>query len=371
MKKLKTKIFELEGFQDALFNKRMKEQIIVTTRTRIARNIAGFRFNSLSSKKEKKNISNIVKDVFFGSAPNRDYVFYNINRLSEIQRRLLLEKHILSPEMISQLYGKSLILKLIPGYLNEVVSIMVNEEDHLRIQSITPGLNVYKTYNNVLKMEKILEKKLSFCFDKDFGYLTSCPTNIGTALRVSIIAHLPAMVAGGRIENFVKNLARIGCSIRGFFGENSEVIGNLFQVSNLSSLGKNDKQILDEMHAVCLNVVDSEKEAIQYLKRTKPASVEDSVFRAYGMLKYAKMLCYGESLELLSMIKLGQTLEILGNLKSFDFYQLISLLGESNIILSLKDKIDFNKKDEAADKIDTIRADIVRNKILKGLDKNV
>ncbi|MBM3707436.1 MAG: hypothetical protein FJW69_03700 [Actinobacteria bacterium] len=371
MKNLKTKIFEADNIHTILLRKAVKEQIIITTRTRIARNISGFRFNSISSNKEKKDIANIIKDVFFSAFSGKNYAFYNISRLSETQRRFLLEKHILSPEMVLQLYGKSLILKLNPSCQDKVVSIMINEEDHLRIQSTMPGLSVYKTYSDVLKLEKIFEKKLGFCFNNDFGYLTSCLTNVGTSLRVSIISHLPAVVASGRIDDFVKNLKKINCSIRGFFGENSEVIGNLFQVSNQVSLGKNEKQILDEMHAVCLNIIDAEKDAVRYLKKTRPAVVEDSIFRSYGMLKYAKMLCYGESLELLSMIKLGQILGILVNLKSFNFYQLISLLGESNIIMGVKNKIDLNDKNNKADKIEKIRAEIIRKKIFKDLNNNV
>jgi protein arginine kinase len=371
MKNLGTKIFEAINFRDTLTKKVRQDQIILMSRTRIARNISGFRFNSISTKKEKKDILNIVKDVFYCSGCNRDYAFYNIGKLTETQRRFLLEKHILSPEMVLQLYGKGLILRLSSSYQEGAVSVMINEEDHLRMQSIMRGLSIYKTYKDVLKLEKMFEKKLSFCFDRDFGYLTSCPTNIGTSLRVSIITHLPAIVASGRIEDFVKNLTKIGCSIRGFFGENSEVVGNIFQVSNQMSLGKYEEQILDEMHAVCLNIIDAEKDATEYLKKTKPASVEDSVYRSYGMLKYARMLSYGESLELLSMIKLGQTLDILVNLNSFDFYQLISSLGESNIMLGEKNKISFNNVDDKADRIDKIRAEVIRGKILKGSDNNV
>lgn len=371
MKKLKTKIFEIRGLYNSDLEESTKEQIIITTRTRIARNISGFRFNSISSSKEKKDISNIIKNVFSESSSSKNYIFYDISKLSETQRRFLLERHILSPEMTMQLYGKSLILKFDPSYPKKTVSVLLNEEDHLRIQSIMQGLEIYKTYDDVLKLEKIFEKKLSFCFDSNFGYLTSCPTNIGTSLRVSIIAHLPALVASGNIEDFVKNLIKIGCSIRGFFGENSEVVGNLFQISNLASLGKDEKQILDEMHAVCLNIIDAEKESIQFLKRNKQISVEDSILRSYGMLKYAKMLCFGESLELLSMIKLGQTLGVLGNLNSFDFYQLISLLGEANIILGLKNKIGYIDERNKADRIDEIRAEIIREKILKDSDNNV
>ena len=345
-------------------NSKAAEEIILTTRARIARNIAGFKFSGLNSNEDKKKILNIIKHSFFdGSTENRvnkDYIFYNISRLSRIQRHFLLEKHVLSPEMLFKLYSKGLILKSGLKDFKESTSILINEEDHLRIQCIKPGLNIDKTYSEVSKVEKDLEKKIRFCYENDFGYLTSCPTNLGTALRFSVIAHLPALVISGKIDDFIKTLLKVGYGICGFFGENSEVIGNLFQISNQVSLGKFEKQIIEEINAICLNIVDEEKHALKFLEKNVPLAVEDSVLRTYGMLKYAKMLSYGESLELISMIKLGSDLGILKNIKSFDFYQLISLLGESNIILGENLNVE-----PGNDEVDRMRACIVKNRILE------
>ncbi len=337
-----------------------QNQVIMTTRARIARNLSDFKFSSINTSDEKKSISNFIKETFYSYRSNKDFKFFSISRLNKIQRAFLVERHILSPEMLAMLNGKGLIIKAGKGGLDNSLSILINEEDHLRIQSVYPGLSINKAYREVSSLEKDLEAKLRFAFDSDFGYLTSCPTNIGTALRISVIAHLPAMVIAGRIEDFVKNIVKVGCSIRGFYGESSDVIGNLFQISNQFSLGKYENQVIEDMNAICLNIVDGEKDALKILKKSKNMSLEDSVYRSFGMLKYARMLSYGEALELLSIIKLGYDLNIIDDVKPFDFYQLISLLGESNIILENNGDL---KPD--TDEVDIIRAGIIRDEILK------
>jgi protein arginine kinase len=360
-------IFKNKEFERKFSRASLENQIILTTRARIARNISGISFSSTNTGEEKKMILEIVKESFFEKTNNKNkYIFYMISKLSKTQRSYLVEKHILSPEMLLKLQSKALILKYNPQNYNRSVSVLINEEDHLRIQSVLPGLNVHNTYEEIHKIEKILEKKINFSYDRDFGYLTSCPTNLGTALRLSIICHLPAIVVSGKIEEFVKNLAKIGCNIRGFFGENSDVVGNLFQISNQISLGKYEDQVLEEMDAICHNIIDEEKAARDELKVSRPIGVEDSVLRSYGMLKYAKMLTYGEALELLSMIKLGLDTDMIKGVKHFNFYELISLIGESNIVLNSFDELKMD-----SDEVDKVRADIVRKKILKGSDKNV
>ncbi|MBM3705531.1 MAG: hypothetical protein FJW66_03300 [Actinobacteria bacterium] len=343
-----------------------KDGIILTTRSRIARNLNGFRFNTANSMPEKKEILESIRNSFFSSEKSKNYIYYNISKLSRLQRRFFVERHILSPEMIFRLYAKGLILKLDHRNFNVSVSIMINEEDHLRIQSTMPGLNICRTFKEIAEVEKILEKKLSFSFDRDFGYLNNCPTNLGTALRVSVIAHLPGIVVTGKVEDFVKKLGSIGCSIRGFYGEGSEIVGNIFQISNQVSLGKNEKQITEEMNAICLNIIEEESDVIKSLKDSRPAGVEDGIMRSYGMLKYAKMLSYGEALEILSMIKLGRDTCTLHDIKPFNFYQLISLLGESNIILGKN-----ISADSRIDEVDMMRAGIVRNETLKGNKKRI
>jgi len=337
-----------------------KEQIILTTRARIARNLSNFRFNSASSKEEKREIYKLLKEAFYSSNSKDDFKFFSVARLNKVKRFFLVEEHILSPEMLSKINGRGVIVRLGKDGFDRSLSILINEEDHLRIQSIYPGLDIGRVYMEVSNIEKDLSNRLRFAYDSDFGYLTSCPTNVGTSLRLSIIAHLPAIVAAGKIEEFIENLINIGCSIRGYYGENSDIFGNLFQISNQVSLGRYEKQIIEDMRAICLNIIDEEKDALKAIREKNEPVVEDSIYRSYGMLKFARMLSYGEALELISMIKLGQDLDIIEFVKPFDFYQLISLLGESNIILA-------SNKDlrPGSNEVDKMRACIIREKILK------
>jgi protein arginine kinase len=358
MNNSKSSIFNTGKITSKKKSKDYKDSVILTTRARIARNLSGYKLNGISSVSERKEILGLVKTSFFSDEKNKGFDFYNISKLSRIQRSFLSEKHILSPEMMFKLQSKGLILRFNGKNYSESLSVLINEEDHLRVQSIVPGLNIKKAYFEALKLEKILEKKLKFAYDKDFGYLTSCPSNLGTALRISVMVHIPAIITSGKIEEFVKKLNNIGCSIRGFFGENSEIVGNILQIANQASLGKYEQQIQDEMNAICLNIIDEEEEALQTLKKDTPLIVEDSVFRSFGMLQYARILSYYEAIELLSMLQLGVDLGLLDKIRYFDFHDLISILGESSLILS--ENLDV---DPESDEIDRIRMEILRREV--------
>lgn len=348
---------------------RNRDSIILTTRARLARNLSGLKFSSISEDGEKNYILSLVKDVTSRLEGFKEYRFYVIKKLPKVFRGLLIERHLMSPEMSYKMTGKGILVNSdIFANSNhnfsdfkKTVSIMINEEDHLRIQCVVPGFDIRKSVGEVMKVEKKLEKGLNFAFNKDFGYLTACPTNLGTGLRISVIAHLPGLVISSEIDDFIKNINKVGYGIRGFYGENSEVVGNLFQIFNQVTLGKSEDGMVEEMQAICLNIIDTEERARQELRKNNLISLEDGIYRSYGMLKYAKMLSFEESLELLSVIKLGLDLNLVNNVKRFDFYKLISLIGNSNIILSLKE----NRK-LTEDEIDLARAALIREKVLKG-----
>jgi len=347
------------------FSNSNSNQIILTTRARIARNLTNHKFGSMNDNQEKKAILNLVKDTATQIKELSDYRFYATGKLTKIQRKLLIEKHLMSSEMSQRMQGKGILVKSdhsYQSYSKKSVSIMINEEDHLRIQCITPGLSIQQSYLEVMKIGEKLEKRLNFAFNSTLGYITACPTNLGTALRISVIAHLPGLVMSSKIVDFIKNLSQIGCSIRGYFGENSEVAGNLFQVSNQITLGKSEKDIVEEMQAICLNIIEEEEKVKQELKTNNFVNIEDSVYRSYGMLRYAKMLSYEESLEILSMLELGLDLGVIKDVKKFNFYELAGIIGSSHIILNLK-----KNKNISEDEVDLIRADMIREKILKGI----
>lgn len=348
---------------------RNRNNIILTSRARLARNISGLKFNSISGEDEKNYILNLVRNVATQVPGFKGYRFYAIKKLPKVLRDFLVERHVMSPEMGYRMAGKGILVggnifngkSDTPGNFKKVVSIMINEEDHLRIQCVVPGFDIKKPVKEVMKIERRLEKALNFAFDRHLGYLTSCPTNLGTGLRISVIAHLPGLVISSEMDDFIKTINKLGYGVRGYYGENSEVVGNLFQIFNQVTLGKSEDSMVEEMQAICLNIIDSEERARQELKKNNLISLEDGIYRSYGMLKYARMLSFEEALELLSVIKLGVDLNLVDNVKKFNLYELVSFIGDCNIVVNLK-RTDKPTEDE----IDLARASLIRKKILKG-----
>ncbi len=286
--------------------------------------------------------------------------------MTKIQRELLFEDYLINPTMGKGLKGKGVLVKTNPAYMGKSVSILINHEDHLRIQCVYPGINIMDAYNEVIFIEKQFENAMSFAFDKEFGYLTTNPADLGTGLKIAITAHLPALSINPGITDFIKNLTRVGCSISGYFGGNIDVIGNLFKIFSIKALGKSEEDIVEEMQAICLNVIDQEKNMRDDLLVNDLLGVEDNVYRSYGLLKYAKILSYEESLELLSILRLGLDLKIISEIKDFDFFELINIASDSHIILNYE-----INEDITDDQLDAIRADLLRKRVLRGKDIDV
>ncbi len=344
-------------------SKKKSDEIIISSSAVIARNLSDYKFNTVNDKNDKNKIMALIKNAKSSIKELDDYKFYALKDLSRIQRQSLIEKKLMSPEMSKKLFGKAIILYYDSKNRQKILSILVNDKDHLRIQCATTGLQIRDCYASVLKLEKKMERKLSFSFNKDLGYLTSNPANIGTAFKISMVAHVPGLVISAKIIDFIKKINKIGCCISGYFGEGAEVVGNLFQVSNQATLGKTEEEIMNEMEAIAQNIIEEEQNEKSALKSSKNLTLIDSVYRSYGMLKYAKVLSYDESLELISILKLGLDIKIIDNIKRFDFYRLINIINDSNIELDLIKK---NKK-ATEDEIDFERANIIRENILKGL----
>jgi protein arginine kinase len=337
-----------------------KQQIILNSSVSLFRNIAGYKFNSVIDKNEKDSILHLVADVKSKISLLKNYNFYNLRDIPRLQRQLLIDQKIISGSTIQKISGKAVILNSNIIDKNKLTAITVNEDEHLKIECIMPGINIFSCYKEVLKIEKNLEKKLSFSFNKNLGYLTSNPSLLGTGLKATIVAHVPAMVISTRIVDFIKNLNQTGYGVSSFFGEGNEIIGNLFQISNLITLGKNEESIIEELTAISKNIIEEEEKAKEELQSTQNFSIEDSVYRSFGMIKYAKIISFEEALELLSILKFGVDSGIIDEIKNFDFYEIINLISDSNI------EINYIKNKKATlDEIDFIRACVIREKLLK------
>ncbi len=338
----------------------VKQDIILYSSAYLYRNVSGYKFNESNDRTEKENILFQIQEAKNSIKFLNNFKFYYVRDIPRIQRQLLMDKRLISPSMIQKIAGKGIILQ--SGFVSnkKLIAIIVNEDEHLKIQCHMAGIKVKECYREVIKIEKKLEKKLSFSFSQNLGYLTSNPSVMGTGLKVEILAHLPSLVISTRIIDFIKNLNQIGYGVSSYITDSNEIIGNLFRISNLVTLGKNEETIIEELDAIAHNIIEEENNAKKEISLDINFIIEDSVFRSFGMVKYAKVLSFEEAVELLSIIKFGMDLKIIDEVRYFDFFKLIELITDSNIELN-----HIKNKKASIDEIDFVRACVVRDEILK------
>lgn len=279
--------------------------VIITSRIRLARNIAGVPFGSRLTDEEKKRINESVKSAICDS--NTPYAktlkYIDMNDVPENECFAMVERHIISPEFAQNRYNKAIIISD-----DESVCVMVGEEDHIRIQVLYSGLELEKAYDIAERIDTLLGDKLHFAFDENLGYLTECPTNLGTGLRASVMLHLPSLESTREISMIADSVSKIGFTVRGMYGEGSESAASLYQLSNQITLGISEKDALKNLQAITMQIVEKELSLRESANRTL---VEDKVCRAYGILKNARVISTNEMMNLTSMIKLGISMGIL------------------------------------------------------------
>ena len=276
---------------------------VFSVRIRLARNLSGFPFPNKMSDEQKYSVIQKVSDAVFKSEVGKDYKFIDMDKISETEAIFLAERHLISPEFIKNTKGRALILKN-----DESVSVMINEEDHIRIQSIAAGLEFETACKNAFEIEKIIGNAVEYAFDKKFGYLTECPTNLGTGMRASAMLHLPALEKIGALERIFNSISKFGVAIRGTFGEGTKAKISMYQISNQVTLGISEKESIENVENIINQLISKEKEAREAFDRFR---VEDTVFRALGTLKYARMISSEEFYKLISDIRLGVSMGIL------------------------------------------------------------
>lgn len=279
------------------------KDIVISSRVRLARNLAPYQFPHKMNDEEKKGVFEDVKAVvnketFVEQAGKMNA--FRLEDIDSIHRGFLLEKHLISPNMLENYVGRGLVLSK-----DENTSILINEEDHLRIQSFVSGFNLEGAYEIADTIDDALEAHLSYAFHKKYGYLTACPTNIGTGIRFSVMIHLPGLSMVKQLEQVQSILRNSGCTIRGFFGEGSEGLGHLYQISNQVTIGQSESDIMKNLEAKIQLIIEKEKEARVQLWKTRPDEMDDLVYRAYGTIKYARLLTGKEAMSLLSYLRLG------------------------------------------------------------------
>lgn len=330
----------------AWFNKNGNESdVVVSTRIRLARNIVGTPFPPRWSDEQAKSLTDKIK-----LAAGDGFEFLNLDNAPELNKSSLIEEHIISREMLGG-KNKSLLLSK-DG--NE--SIMVGEEDHIRMQVIMPGFDVDAAYKAADALDDKLAATLDFAFDSQFGYLTHCTTNVGTGLRASVMLHLPAMRMVGRMNMLTGEVGKLGLTIRGLYGEGSEAKGDLYQLSNQITLGISEKQACDKLKNVTLQIVNAERELRKKLADSQKSDIEDRLWRAFGTLKYARKLSSSECESLLSSVKLGINMGIIDCVSNETVNSLMIKAEPAHISLGVGRAL-------APDERDKVRAEMIRKEL--------
>lgn len=274
--------------------------IVLTSRIRLARNITGAPFPGWARKQERIEILPLLRGKVESLAEMKDAFSQELSELSSVQKQVLVERHLISREQAARSEGSATVVNR-----NQTLSVMINEEDHLRLQSIRSGLHLREAYELITNVDKELEQMLPYAFDHELGYLTACPTNVGTGLRASAMLHLPGLVISDHIGQVIQAVAKLGLAVRGIFGEGTESLGHLFQISNQSTLGESEEDIINRLERVIERVREQERNARNKLVEDDPQMIADKISRAYGLLKYAYVIDSKEALTHLSLIRLG------------------------------------------------------------------
>ncbi|ACX53028.1 ATP:guanido phosphotransferase [Ammonifex degensii KC4] len=350
------------GLRETLTNPRSRwmdgdgpeADVVVSSRVRLARNLKDFFFPHRLKPAQKEEVLHAVR-----VAANRPEVASRVGKLelvrlvdlTPVERQILVEKHLVSPDFIKgDLAGRGLLLRE-----DEVVSVMINEEDHLRIQCLLPGLELEAAWEIANRVDDALELTLEYAYHQSYGYLTACPTNVGTGLRVSSMLHLPGLVLVGAVDEMITNLSKLGLAVRGLYGEGTRAAGDLFQISNQITLGRKEEEIIRHLYGIIRKLVAQERESRETLYRQKER-LEDRVFRAYGILRYARAITSQEAMRLLSDLRLGVALGIIKGVPLSLVTELMVLIQPALIIKTVGKNLSPGERD-------VVRARLIREKL--------
>lgn len=283
------------------------EDIVLSSRIRVARNLKSAPFPHKLDEDKAKKVVKEVEDAFFVSSHTKDkFNTIHLWDIEDIEANSYLEKHLISPNLVNTKSKSAFILSE-----DETMSLMINEEDHIRLQCITGGFNIREAYEVANKIDDMMEENLDFAFDEKLGYITACPTNLGTGLRASAMIHLPALTMNGEVNGAFKALSQVGMTMRGLYGEGSTGEGNIYQVSNQITLGVKEEDILNNLEAVVAQLISQENRAREQILARYKYELEDKIYRSLGILKNAIILNSKEALDLISNVRMGVEMDII------------------------------------------------------------
>jgi len=328
-----------------------ESMVVLSTRVRMARNLTNVIYPGAAGEDVKSNVIGFFESAQGRSEMLSDGKLLKASELNDIDRDFLVERHLMSPVFMQDNSSRALYVRN-----DELLSVMINEEDHFRIQALAPALNLNKALHIATEFENELGQYLEYDYDSDFGFLTACPTNVGTGMRASVLVHLPGLVITKDIDRVIARISKMGVTVRGFYGEGTDVLGNLFQVSNQTTLGITEQQILELIDRVTRSIIKEEVAARERLVNEALKQMEDKIWRAYGILKHARMLTSDEVMNLLSAVRLGVAMNII------DFLD-IATINEMLLLSQPAHLQKYYQKELSPDERDLVRAELVRNRL--------
>jgi protein arginine kinase len=287
-----------------------ESDIVISSRIRLARNLADYPFISRATEQDRARIEKSLRDCILHSDEAAQLLYLDVDQLAGLDRQLLVERHLISRE-----HAESQGARAVAIDRGETYSVMINEEDHLRVQVMHSGLDLADAWEQINRLDDLIESKVTYAYHARLGYLTACPTNVGTGMRVSVMLHLPALVITRQIEKVFRSLQKISLAVRGLYGEGSQAMGDFYQISNQITLGRSEEDLIKQVGDIVPVIINYERQARDFLIRESHESLHDRVSRAYGILRNAQTISSEETMHLLSSVRMGVNLGLIDGLE--------------------------------------------------------
>jgi protein arginine kinase len=327
--------------------------IVISSRIRFARNLEKVPFPHWANKKQSKQVLDMVEQVLAGQDCLKHCSFFKLADLDSVDKQFLVERHLMSYEHAQKSDSKAVVVDE-----EEIIAIMVNEEDHLRIQVMQSGFNLFEGFAVINRIDDAFAKECTYAFSPEWGYLTACPTNTGTAMRGSVMLHLPALVMTRQINQVLAAIAKLSFATRGLYGEGTQATGNFFQISNQVSLGHSEAEIIDNINGLIRQIIEQENQSRQALLSQNRSMLEDKINRSFGILKSARIISSQETTDLLSLVRLGVDLGIVKDITRRAINELFILTQPAHLQKLQNKKLTSNERD-------ITRAELIRQRLSK------
>ncbi|MBM3888699.1 MAG: protein arginine kinase [Verrucomicrobia bacterium] len=323
--------------------------VVISSRVRLARNLAGMPFPGWAKKPDRQKSLEIIRTAACALPEMAGAFVRSMDELTAMEKQLLVERHLISREHAAKTVGSGIVISA-----SQVISLMINEEDHIRMQALMTGFCLQEVWQTIDRMDCELEDRLDYAFSPKLGYLTACPTNVGTGIRASTMVHLPALMLAEQINQIVQAVNKLGLAVRGLYGEGTEASGNLFQISNQTTLGEREGDLIERLTKIVIQIIEREKNAREVLMERRSQMIHDQVGRAYGILANSCVQSSKEAMNLLSMVRLGLDLGLIHGLDPMRVDEMFLLTQPAHLQKHVNQKL-------SAEQRDIVRASLLRD----------